>query len=58
MAANATFPSEENKSLPNFEMFDKNKFADTSDHQDDNEIFLFIYKNQNRNCNKVDIFSP
>lgn len=58
MAANATFPSEENNSLPNFEMFDKNKFADTSDHQDDNEIFLFIYENQNRNCNKVDIFSP
>ena len=58
MAANATFPSEENKSRPNFDMFDENKFADTSDHQDYNEISLFIYENQNRNCNKIDIFSP
>lgn len=53
MAANATFPSDENDdSPPNFDIFDKNEYADTSDNLDDNEIYLFIDENQNENLSK------
>ena len=39
MVANATFPSEKNdRSLQNFDIFDKDEFADTSDNLDDNKF--------------------
>ena len=53
MAAKATFPSKENdESLPNFDIFDKNEFADTIDNPDDNEISSFIDENRNENTTK------
>ena len=53
MAAKATFPSNENdESLPNFDIFDKNEFADTIDNPDDNEISSFIDENRNENTTK------
>ena len=38
--------------MPNFDIFDKNEFADTIDNPDDNEISSFIDENRNENTTK------
>ena len=46
------FPEENNEYLPNFEVFNENKFLETSNDLDDIEISLFIEENQNVNTTK------
>ena len=48
-----SFLSEENNEcLPNFEVFNKNEFLETSNDLDDSEISLFIGENRNVNTTK------
>ena len=46
------FPEENNECLPNFEVFNENKFLETSNNLDDSEISLFIEENRNVNTTK------
>ena len=43
------FPEENNKCLPNFEVFNEKEFLKTSNDLDDSEISLFIEENRNVN---------
>jgi len=46
------FPEENNECLPNFEIFNKNEFLETSNGLDDRGISLFIEENRNVNTAK------
>ena len=46
------FPEENNECLPNFEVFNKNEFLETSNDLDDREISFFIEENRNVNTTK------
>ena len=52
MAETLLFPGANNDCLPNFEVFNKNEFLETSNDLDDSGISLFIEENRNVNTTK------